>query len=34
LGKDDYNAAWERGVQLDLETVVKELLAEYGEAEK
>ena len=28
LGKEAYNAAWERGKSLDLETVVKELLDE------
>jgi tetratricopeptide (TPR) repeat protein len=31
LGKETYNAAWERGRQLDLETVVQELLEEFGE---
>ena len=31
LGEDIYHAAWEQGKALDLETVVKELLAEFGE---
>jgi predicted ATPase/DNA-binding CsgD family transcriptional regulator len=31
LGEEAYNAAWERGKQLDLETVVKELLEEFAE---
>ena len=30
LGKEAYNAAWERGKALDLETVVQDLLAEFG----
>jgi hypothetical protein len=29
LGEDAYNAAWERGKALGLETVARELLAEY-----
>ena len=31
LGEEAYNAAWERGKSLDLETVVKELLEEFAE---
>jgi hypothetical protein len=31
LPADVYAAAWERGKSLDLETVVKELLIEFGE---
>ena len=29
LGEEAYNAAWERGKQLDLDTVVQELLDEF-----
>ena len=31
LGQEAYHAAWERGKMLDLETVVRDLLANYGE---
>jgi predicted ATPase/DNA-binding CsgD family transcriptional regulator len=34
LGDDAYHAAWERGRQLDLETVVQELLADYERDEE
>ena len=30
LGDETYNAAWERGKALELETVVQDLLAEFG----
>ena len=31
LGTEAYNSAWQRGKGLDLETVVQELLDEFGE---
>jgi hypothetical protein len=31
LGEYAYNAAWERGKSLDVETVAQELLAEFGD---
>ena len=34
LGADAYNAVWERGAALDLETVAAELLAEFGESQQ
>jgi serine/threonine protein kinase/predicted ATPase len=31
LGDEAYNTAWERGKSLDLETVIQDLIAEFGE---
>jgi serine/threonine protein kinase/predicted ATPase len=31
LGEEAYNAAWEHGKSLDLETVIQDLIAEFGE---
>ncbi len=32
LGEAAYNAAWERGKSLDLDTVIQELLAEFEDS--